>query len=246
MDRKKKTILITGACGGLGKKLVREFDKENNLVLFDCSEEVMNLKEELDIKGEVLSFVGDIQKEKDIKEVVDKCVEKFGGVDVLVCNAGVFIPGSVEELDMDKWNKSFDINVTGTYLLCKEVIPLMKDRKGGHIVTVASHYGMVGGYQSAAYCASKGALIQLTKAIALDYAKDKIYANCVCPGFMDTGMLKGILKDVGMNRNWMDVMRGLPINKISIDEVAENIYNLSNTKSMTGAVITIDGGYTAR
>ncbi|MGL5149536.1 MAG: SDR family NAD(P)-dependent oxidoreductase [Clostridium sp.] len=246
MDNKIKTVLITGACGGLGKTLVKEFDKGNNLILFDCSDNVLNLKEELDISGEILSFVGDVSNENDINVLIENVIEKFGTIDVLVSNAGIFIPGNIEELNLGDWKKSFDINVTGTYLLCKKVIPIMKRNSGGHIITVASHYGLVGGYQSSSYCASKGALIQLTKSIALDYAKDKIFANCVCPGFMDTGMLKGILKDIGMNRNWMDVMRGLPISKISINEVAENIYSLSTTKSMTGTVVTIDGGYTAR
>lgn len=242
-----RTILITGASGGLGREIVKKFDESNNnLVLFDSSKDVLKIKEELNIKCNILPVVGNVANESDVKNLINIVKEKFNSIDVLISNAGVFIAGKVEEVSSDMWQKSFEVNVTGTYLLCKYILPIMREKKKGHIVTVASHYGLVGGYQSAAYCASKGALIQLTKAIALDYAQDKIFANCVCPGFMDTGMLKNLLKEVGMNRNWMDVMRGLPVNKISIEEVADNIYNLSQTKSITGSSIVIDGGYIAR
>jgi dihydroanticapsin dehydrogenase len=246
LDREKKTVLITGAAGGLGIETCRKFSKDSNLVIFDKSERVFQIETELSNVCDILAIQGDLTKEEDVNRVIFEVTKRYGSIDVLVNIAGIFISGSVTELDMNQFKKSLDINIIGTFLICNKVIPIMQQNKGGNIITISSHFGLIGGYQCASYCAAKGAIIQLTKSIALDYSKDKIYANCICPGFMETDMLKEIKSKIGMNRNWLNAISGLPINKVSVEEVAIMIEQVSKTKSMTGSVLTIDGGYTAR
>lgn len=232
----KKTILIFGAAGALGNRIIEEF-KDDFLILCDLKE--INLK-----KPNMHYISCDVSKEEDMKNVRTYIELTGRKIDVLIYAAGFFSRGTVEELDLAKWNRSFDVNVTGLFLALHEILRFMNE--GGRIIAVASQFGIVGAYESAAYCASKAAMINLIKNVALDYGAKKICANCVCPGFFESDFYHGIQKEVKKKREWMTVTGMLPKSKVDINDVVQTIVLLSNNNSITGQCIVVDGGYTAR
>lgn len=242
-----RTALITGAAGGLGSACVRLFLREGaNVVLFDRYESVQDLSATM---GEhTATYVGDVTCPQDLDAAVQLALDQFGRIDTLVCSTGIVRSGNVLEMSLDEWQRVLDVNLTGPFLSCKSVLPLMVEQRFGSIVLVSSHFGLVGAPGLAAYCASKGGLIQLSKSIALDFGKYGIRANCLCPGMMQTRMLKDIVSQVGRSQDWMETMRNLPIPMASPEMVANAILFLASDESaaITGSVITADSGYTAR
>ncbi|MGE7841716.1 SDR family NAD(P)-dependent oxidoreductase [Lysinibacillus sp. NPDC093712] len=244
---KGNTTFITGASGGLGSACAKLFAKQgSNLVLFDKNENIIKLAEE--IGTNVIAFVGDVTNEKDLQEAIALGITQFGSIENMVCCSGIVRAGTVTETEKSDWQHVFDVNVLGVYLSCKAVLPTMETQKYGRIVTVSSHFGLVGAPRLSAYIASKGAVIQLTKSIALDYGKKNIRANCLCPGMMKSDMFKDIIKQVGSSREWVDLMRGLPNGELEPDDIAKSALFLvsSAADTMSGSVFVADGGYTAR
>ncbi len=232
----KKNVLILGAMGILGRKITEAF-REENLILCD-------IREDTEYAGDFSYRKCDVCREKDVEDVAKYLEETNMGIDVLIYTAGIYERGKVEELSIEQWRKSLDINVTGLFIVLRGLIRYMKP--DGKIIAVASQFGQVGVYESAAYCASKAAMINLIRSVALDYGAKKIQANCVCPGFFESGFLSDIEKNVHMKREWMAVLSMLPKSKIKADEVVAVIQMLSSNSGITGQCITVDGGYTAR
>ena len=242
-----QTVMITGASGGLGAACARLFAREGaNLLLFDRDEQVVALAEELG--PQALPFTGSVTSADDLQAAVSAARDAFSRLDHLVCSAGIVRAGTVGETALEDWQQVLDVNLTGTFLSCQAALAVMEEQKYGRIVTVASHFGLVGASRLAAYCAAKGGVIQLTKAIALDYGRANIRANCLAPGMMQTNMLNEILAQVGMSRDWVDTMRGLPLGVPTPDKIAASALFLltDDSAGMTGSVLTVDGGYTAR
>jgi len=189
-------------------------------------------------------IVADIRKKDQVKNVIDKTIEKFGKLDILVNNAGIFPKiKRLHEIDEEEWNEVLDVNLTGQFRFTKEAIPYLQ-KTSGSIINISSDAGLKAyqGFNADAYSASKAALIVLTKCWALEYAKDKIRVNCICPGVVDTDMTKPFMKtekDVEFMNNEHPIGRiGQPV---EVGHAA--LYFASDESSWTtGAVLTVDGG----
>jgi NAD(P)-dependent dehydrogenase (short-subunit alcohol dehydrogenase family) len=241
-----KTTMITGAAGEFGFACAKFLaERGNQLVLLDNNESVKEIANQL---PNAISVVGSVNSSHDLSQAVTKAEELFGGVDHLICAAGVVVCGNVEETSESDWRRVLDVNLTGVFLTCQAVLPTMVRQKYGRIVTIASHFGLVAAPRLSAYCTAKAGIIHLTKSIALDYGRQNIRANCLCPGMMKSVMLEQMMERVGRSRDWVETMRYLPLSIPTPDQLVESInYLLSDASQyMTGAVLTIDSGYTLR
>jgi NAD(P)-dependent dehydrogenase (short-subunit alcohol dehydrogenase family) len=175
-------------------------------------------------------------------------IERFGRIDVLVNNAAVLVAKDIVATELDEWERVFAVNVRGVYLCCKHVLPGMLARGDGAVVNIASTAGLVGLPQRAAYCASKGAVIALTRQIAVEYAGRGIRCNCVCPGTIDTPLLAAALAQAPEPPAARAALFARqPLGRIGTpEEVAEAALYLATAEFVTGTALVIDGGLTMR
>jgi NAD(P)-dependent dehydrogenase (short-subunit alcohol dehydrogenase family) len=245
-----KVALISGGARGMGAVEARLFAAQGaKVVLGDVLEaEARVVETEIrEAGGEAVAVRLDVRSEADWKNAVDTTVSRFGKLDVLVNNAGVGGPGRVETVTLEEWNRVMDINATGVFLGTRMVIPPMRRAGGGSIVNISSQLGLVGvDNSSPQYQASKGAVRLLTKATAIQYAKDRIRANSVHPGPIVTPMTEARRKDAEAYR--LTVSR-IPLGRYGEpEEVAYGVLYLASDESsfVTGAELVIDGGWTAQ
>jgi len=241
-----KVAIITGGSRGIGKETARLFVQEGASVAITAKDPK---KLEGTAKGiNVFSVPGNIKNESDVQNVVKKTLEKFGRIDILVNNAGIFPEAKpLHKISEKEWNEVIDVNLTGQFRFTKAVIPYM-EKNGGCIINVSSAAGLKAfeNFEADAYTASKGALVLLTKAWALEYAKWKIRVNCVCPGLVETDMTKAFL---GTKSDRDFATSEHPIGRIGTPEdVAKAILYFASDDSSwaTGAVLPLDGGMAAR
>lgn len=240
----EKVAIITGGASGIGLATAQKLLKNGaKVVLADCSDSVSMTA--LNLGENCLGIKCDVSSEEDVKNCVNKTIEKFGRIDYLVANAGIGGgPNKAHEVSFDEWSKVVAVNQTGIFLMNKYVIAEMLKTGGGNIVNTSSMYGLVGTPMSFAYSATKGAIIQMTRSLALTYARDNIRVNAIAPGYVDTPILAMVPKEM------KDAMANqLPIGRFGKDEEIANLicYLLGDTSSfITGAVVPIDGGYTAQ
>ena len=252
MRLENKIAVITGGASGIGEAGTRIFAKEGaDVIILDVNEEAGNaLSDELSAKGHKVWFIKtDISKEEDVKRAFGKIGEKYGRIDALYNNASVFLGGrdsGIAELETDIWKKVLSINLDGTYYCSKYAIPLMKE-KGGAIINTASSAGVSGIPGCAAYTATKGATVTLTRSMAVDYGKYNIRTNCIAPAAIETEMVKEsnlndpafdnefFLKQITPLRRW-----GKP------SDVANLACFLASDEGayLNGTVIPCDGGIT--
>ncbi len=240
----KKVAVVTGGASGIGLATVKKLLSEGIAVaMVDLNDKVEEMAKQF---GEdCVGIKCDVSNEDDVKACVSKVVERFGHIDYLVANAG--IGGGANkphEVDINEWNKVVAVNQTGIFLMNKYVICEMLKNGGGAIVNTSSMYGFVGSTTSFAYSATKGAITQMTRSIALTYARDNIRVNVIAPGYVNTPILAMVPDDI------KQVMANqLPMGRLGRDvEIANLIsYLLSDNASfITGAIVPIDGGYTAQ
>ncbi len=240
----KKVAIVTGGASGIGLATVKKLlSKGIAVAMVDLNDKVEEMANQF---GEdCVGIKCDVSNENDVKACVSKVVERFGHIDYLVANAG--IGGGANkphEVDINEWNKVVAVNQTGIFLMNKYVICEMLKNGGGAIVNTSSMYGLVGSTTSFAYSATKGAITQMTRSIALTYARDNIRVNAIAPGYVDTPILAMVPDDI------KQVMANqLPMGRLGRDvEIANLIsYLLSDNASfITGAIVPIDGGYTAQ
>ena len=240
---KKKVAVVTGGASGIGLATTKKLLSEGaNVVILDLKmdEEIIN-----GLGGNAIYLKCDVSNEENVKNCIEEIIKKFNHIDYLVANAG--IGGSASkphEVSMDEWNKVISVNQTGIFLLNKYVINEMLKNGKGAVVNTSSMYGLVGSTTSFAYSASKGAINQMTRSLALTYARDNIRVNAIAPGYVDTPILSMVpdnIKEAMGNE--------LPIGRLGKDTEIANLicYLLSDDASfITGAIIPIDGGFTAK
>lgn len=238
-----KVAIVTGGSRGIGKATASILAEHGAQVVITSKNKITLENAAKEIKN-VLAIPGDIRNESDVINIVKDTIEKFGRIDILINNAGVFPDiKPLHEISEEEWNKVIDVNLTGQFRFTKAVLPhLMKT--GGCIVNVSSDAGLrtFENFQADAYTASKAALVLLTKAWAVEYAKYKIRVNCVCPGIVETDMTKPFLES---EADRAIAVADHPIGRIGKPEdVAKAILYLVSEDSswVTGAILPIDGG----
>ena len=247
MRLKDKVAIITGGSRGIGKATAKVFSNEGALVVITAKDpkRLDGAAKELD----VMAVAANIRKESEVQNVVKKTFEKFGRVDILVNNAGIYPkPKPLHKIEESEWNEVIDINLTGQFRFTKAVIPYMEKNDGSAIINVSSDAGLKAfeGFEADAYTASKAALVLLTKAWALEYAKSKIRVNCVCPGVVETDMVKPNLLTQA-DREILESEH--PLGRIGMPEdVAKSILYFASDDSawVTGSILAIDGGASAK
>ncbi len=247
-DLTGKIAIVTGGSRGLGKAISLGFAKFGaNVVIADIlEEEAKESVKEIEKLGVKAIFVKtDVSKKEDVENMVKKTVEKFGKIDVLVNNAGIYRRKPTETLEESEWDKIMDVNLKGQFLCAKAVGEVMIRQKSGKIINIASVAGEFAFPQSAAYNSSKAGVIMLTKTLAIDWAKHNIQVNAIAPGVFETPMTSGLLRDEGFKeiiKNNIPLGRSGEPNEL----VGTAVFLASDASSyVTGSVITVDGGWTA-
>jgi NAD(P)-dependent dehydrogenase (short-subunit alcohol dehydrogenase family) len=252
MKLEGKVALVTGGTEGIGFATARLFLQEGAKVVISgrSPEKGTRAMVELEKHGEVMFVEGDVSRSRDASRMVESAVSRFGRLDVLFNNAGIYIEKRAEDMSEEEWDKLIDINLKGTFLVSKYAVSHMMRQGGGAIINNSSDAGLVGNRSCPAYCASKGGVTVMTKAMALDYAKDKIRVNCVNPGVVDTPMVAQEARLSGAPDQYMIQMgRDHPMGRIGRpEEVAKAVLFLASGESsfVTGTALSVDGGLTAQ
>ncbi len=238
-----RVAVVTGAAGGIGEAVCRRLAADGFMVAcLDISEaDVTKLAADL---PRALAVAVDVSDSASVRRAGARIRAELGAPWLLVNVAGVFSIQRLTDLDEAEWDRIIDTNLKGPFLTCREFLPDMISARDGCIVNVASTAGVRGGRQRAAYTASKGGLVQLTRSLAIDHAPDGVRVNCVCPGLIDTSMADWIRSDPDALTRWAGT---LPARRIGLaSEVADVIAFLASGGSyMHGAVVMVDGGGTA-
>jgi 2-keto-3-deoxy-L-fuconate dehydrogenase len=246
------TAIVTGAGSGIGAAIAVLLSREGaNLVLVDRQPTgLASTAEQVSANGgECRTVDADVSLPDTAERAITEATRWFSGLNCLVNNAGIALTGTVVETVPSDWDLVFGSNVRSAYLFARAAIPHLRQSGGGTIVTVASEAGLVGFTRYAAYSASKAALINLTRSMALDHAPDRIRVNCVCPGSIDTPLLRAFYDaqdDPVAARRQDEVDHPLGIGHV--DDVAEAVLYLVSSRSsyVTGHALVVDGGYTVR
>ena len=251
-----KVVIVTGGAHGIGKATALEFAREGaSVVIADVNEEAGRAVEsELKRLGPGgLLVVADLARMAECGRVVAETVEAFGGVDVLFNNVGVQSPDSyknVEDTPEEMWDRILDVNLKSYYLMSKFAIPEMRRRGGGAIINTASVQGLQSQKLVPAYAASKGGVLSLTRQMALDYAEENIRVLAVCPGTIDTEMVRNAarLEEGNADEIVEEWGKGHPIGRVGLGlDIANVVLFLASEKAsfMTGEHVNVDGGYMA-
>lgn len=244
-----KVALITGGTSGIGRATSLLFAREGAKVAVSGRNEERGMEVVHEITaagGEAVFISTDVRFEAECRRTVEETIDAFGRIDILFNNAGVWFPNTVADCTEEEWDMTLDVNLKGAFLMSKCAVPRMVDQGGGNIIHNGSGWGVVGGAAAAAYCASKGGIVLLTRAMAIDHARDGIRVNCVSPGDVETPMLT----DDARNRNiawedYRDEASQRPMGRIGTpDEIARATLFLASDDSsyMTGANLIVDGG----
>ena len=252
MRLENKVALITGGTSGIGEAVALLFAREGAKVAITGRNETRGhavTARILEAGGQAIFLRTDVRKAQECKRAVDETLASFGRLDILFNNAGIFYPQTALECTEEEWDLQIDINLKGAFLMSKYALAPMISQGGGVIVNNSSGWGIVGGDRAVAYCASKGGVVLMTKAMAIDHGRQRIRVNCICPGDVDTPMLPEDAKMRGLD--WKTYLAGCenrPLGRIGTpDEIAKAVLFLASDDSsfMTGAMMSVDGGSTA-
>lgn len=246
MKLRDKAAIVTGAGSGFGKETSKLFASEGaKLVCVGRSKDntQATVDEIKEAGGEAIAVVADVSKEEDVKKFVQAAVDEYGQIDVLFNNAGVYVHGNVEETALEDFQRAMDINVNGVFMAIKEAMPYLKESKGS-IINTSSAGGRIGFPSAIGYATSKGAVISLTRSVAVDYAAEGVRCNAICPGTSETGMTKNQLEDEEIKKGFLDP---IPMNRLGrVEDVAQAALFLASDDSsyITGHDLPVDGGWT--
>jgi len=239
-----KVALITGGNSGIGRACGVLFAQRGYQVAITARREAVLAEVAAEITalgGSALAVTANVAIAAEVTQMVDKVLATWGQIDVLIHSAGIAHAGTILETTEALWDETIDVNLKGTYLVNSAVLPGMIQQGHGSIVNVASDAGVLGGRNLAAYCASKGGVVLLTKAMALDHARQGVRVNALCPGPVATPMTQGMSAEE--MQHWQTM---LPIQRFaSPEEVAEAAYFLAHAEYATGSCLVLDGGNTA-
>ena len=245
-----KIVLVTGATSGIGTAVAQVFAQSGATVVASGrnTERGNALVNCLAGNGHVF-IPCDLAQKQQIQSLVEQILDRFNQLDVLINNAGIVHHRTVPETTDEAWDETMTINVNAVFRLCRASIPIMAAQGGGVIINIASTWGLVGAEKSAAYCASKGAVVQLTRAMAKDHAKENIRVNAVCPGSVDTPMLESEAEQFDMTADEARTTWAAeaPNGKIATaEDVAQSVLFLAsdNAKHIHGVSLPLDGGVT--
>lgn len=244
-----RVALITGAASGIGRAIATLFAREGAAVAVADVDEIGGRQVADDIVtagGRAIFVLLDVTQDADCKRAVRATVDDLGGLDVLVNNAGIARRASILDATESDWDRTMAVNVKSIFLLSRVAIPVMIEAGGGVIINMGSGWGLVGGPDAAAYCASKGAVVQLTRAMAIDHGKHNIRVNCLCPGDTDTPMLRGEAQqlDEPVDR-FLREAADRPLRRVGRPEdIAQAALYLAGDASsfVTGTALVVDGG----
>jgi NAD(P)-dependent dehydrogenase (short-subunit alcohol dehydrogenase family) len=248
-----RVAVVTGASSGIGRAIAILLAAEGARTVVADLQEASRLDEEAPATATAIHEAGgsavfvpcDVGRASDVSRMVSAAVEAFGGLDVLVNNAGIFVRNEITAVSDDEWDRVLAVNLKGTYHTCREAIPVMIERGGGAIVNVGSIHGLIGTGAAATYCASKGAIDNLTRQLAVDYATRGIRVNAVAPGTIETAMSKPFLETPALlaeyRRRTLLPRLGTPL------DVANAVCFLASDEAsfITGHTLVVDGGWTA-
>jgi NAD(P)-dependent dehydrogenase (short-subunit alcohol dehydrogenase family) len=196
--------------------------------------------------GQAIFVRCDVSRASNCQRAVQRVVGQWGGLDILFNNAGMIRRATVIETSEEEWDRVMAVNVKSIFLLSKYAIPVMAQAGGGVIINTASGWGLVGGREAAAYCASKGAVVNLTRALALDHGPQNIRVNCICPGDTDTPMLRDEAQQLGeAEQDFMAGAADRPLQRVGAPEdIAQAVLYLASDAAafVTGASLVVDGG----
>jgi NAD(P)-dependent dehydrogenase (short-subunit alcohol dehydrogenase family) len=244
-----KVALITGAASGIGRATALLFAREGaRVVAVDLNRAAGSLlaREIAAHSGHAIFAGADVTQGTECARAIERALQEFGGLHVLFNNAGITRRASVVELEEAEWDRVLAVNLRAVFLMCKHAIPVMARGGGGVIVNTASGWGIAGGPRAAAYCASKGAVVLLTKAMAIDHGPQNIRVNCICPGDTDTPMLRDEAQQLGQaTADFLAGAASRPLRRVGrAEEIAQAALYLAGEASsfVTGTTLVVDGG----
>ena len=250
MQLKGKTAIITGAAGGIGRATVRRFVGEGAQVVAadiqgEGAEETARIVG-ADYPDAVIAHTVDVSRSDQVERLISETVSRFGRLDIIFSNAAIMRDGSVVDLPEADWDALFNANVKGAFLCGKYGIPAIRQSGGGSFIITASANSFYAESDIAGYCATKGAVLQLARAMAIDHGPEGVRVNCICPGWIETAMSQPFLEENPEGREFAGKIA--PMGRIGQPEdVAEVALFLASDASrfVTGAAYNVDGGWTA-
>ncbi|MFX1547876.1 MAG: SDR family NAD(P)-dependent oxidoreductase [Promethearchaeota archaeon] len=244
-----KVAIITGAASGIGLATSSIFAEMGARVALIDINELLGKRAASEIRkkgGNGKFFYCDVTSANECRKTVDAIHKEFGRIDILFNNAGIIKRKNIIDLEEKDWNEVLDVNLKGIYLLSRCVIPIMIKGNGGSIINTGSGWGLKGGSNALAYCASKGGVVNMTRAMAIDHGKNGIRVNCVCPGDIDTPMLRREAHQLGIDEeDFMKEAANRPLNRVGApqDVAYAVLFFASDISSwVTGSVLVVDGG----
>lgn len=255
----KEVVFVTGAASGIGKQIGETFLKEGKAVVFsDINQEKLDQQiAQYKADGfEAHGIVCDVTKEAAINAAIDETVEKYGRLDILINNAGLQHVAMIEDFPTEKYEFMLKVMLVAPFIATKRAFPIMKKQKFGRIINMASINGVIGFAGKAAYNSAKHGVVGLTKVAALEAADSGVTVNAICPGYVDTPLVRGQFEDLSKTRNipldkvLEEVLYPLVPQKrlIDVQEIADYVSFLASEKAkgVTGQAVLLDGGYTAQ